>query len=126
MDLLAQVGLADRSNYKPSRLSGGQQQRVAIARALAMNPDVLLFDEPTSALDPELVGEVLQVMKDLAQQGRTMIIVTHEISFARDVSNNMIFLNQGRILEEGHPRELIASPRSEEMRRFLSRMSHNN
>ncbi|MGX5805445.1 amino acid ABC transporter ATP-binding protein [Bradyrhizobium sp. Arg314] len=124
LDLLARVGLADRADYRPSQLSGGQQQRVAIARALAMNPDVLLFDEPTSALDPELVGEVLAVMTDLAKEGRTMLIVTHEIAFARDVSNKMLFLRKGLVEEEGPPRSLIASPKSQELHRFLARMRH--
>ncbi|MDX1195072.1 ATP-binding cassette domain-containing protein [Sinorhizobium medicae] len=124
LDLLARVGLADRADYRPSQLSGGQQQRVAIARALAMNPDVLLFDEPTSALDPELVGEVLAVMTDLAKEGRTMLIVTHEIAFARDVSSKMIFLRKGVVEEEGAPRSLIDSPKSVELQRFLARMRH--
>lgn len=124
LDLLARVGLAERADYRPSQLSGGQQQRVAIARALAMNPDVLLFDEPTSALDPELVGEVLSVMTDLAKEGRTMLIVTHEIGFARDVSNKMIFLNKGEVAEEGPPRSLIDSPQTEDLARFLARMRH--
>ncbi|WP_352907801.1 amino acid ABC transporter ATP-binding protein [Mesorhizobium sp. M0816] len=124
LDLLARVGLSDRAGYRPSQLSGGQQQRVAIARALAMNPDVLLFDEPTSALDPELVGEVLAVMTDLAKEGRTMLIVTHEIAFARDVSSKMIFLRKGLVEEEGPPRSLIESPKSEELQRFLARMRH--
>ncbi|WP_018325690.1 amino acid ABC transporter ATP-binding protein [Rhizobium giardinii] len=124
LDLLARVGLSERADYRPSQLSGGQQQRVAIARALAMNPDVLLFDEPTSALDPELVGEVLAVMTDLAKEGRTMLIVTHEIAFARDVSSKMIFLRKGLVEEEGPPRDLIASPKSEELQRFLARMRH--
>ena len=122
LELLARVGLAERADYRPSQLSGGQQQRVAIARALAMNPDVLLFDEPTSALDPELVGEVLAVMQSLAEEGRTMLIVTHEIGFARDVSNKMIFLNKGTVGQEGPPRDLIESPSSEELQRFLARM----
>ncbi|MGO7960479.1 ATP-binding cassette domain-containing protein [Rhizobium leguminosarum] len=124
LDLLARVGLAERADYRPSQLSGGQQQRVAIARALAMNPDVLLFDEPTSALDPELVGEVLAVMTDLAKEGRTMLIVTHEIGFARDVSSKMVFLNKGQVEEEGSPRSLIESPKSEDLTRFLARMRH--
>ncbi|MER9708532.1 amino acid ABC transporter ATP-binding protein [Mesorhizobium sp. M0204] len=124
LDLLARVGMADRADYRPSHLSGGQQQRVAIARALAMNPGVLLFDEPTSALDPELVGEVLAVMADLAKEGRTMLIVTHEIGFARDVSSKMLFLRKGLVEEEGSPRSLIESPRSEDLKRFLARMRH--
>ena len=104
----------------PAHLSGGEQQRVAIARALAMDPEVMLFDEPTSALDPELVGEVLKVMRDLADEGRTMIVVTHEMAFAREVSNHAIFLHQGLIEEEGHPREILNNPQSERLRQFLS------
>jgi ABC-type histidine transport system ATPase subunit len=107
-------------DYYPIHLSGGQQQRVAIARALAMEPEVLLFDEPTSALDPELVGEVLKVMQALAEEGRTMIVVTHEMGFARNVSTEVIFLHQGRIEEQGPPAETFASPRSERFRQFLS------
>ncbi|RWD42120.1 amino acid ABC transporter ATP-binding protein [Mesorhizobium sp.] len=124
LELLARVGLAERADYRPSQLSGGQQQRVAIARALAMDPDVLLFDEPTSALDPELVGEVLAVIKDLAKEGRTMVIVTHEIGFARDVSDEMLFLRKGQVDEQGPPRYLIEAPKSEELQRFLARMRH--
>ncbi|KVW14641.1 amino acid transporter [Burkholderia cepacia] len=118
---LEKVGLAPRveSQY-PSHLSGGQQQRVAIARALAMNPDVMLFDEPTSALDPELVGEVLKVMQNLAEEGRTMIVVTHEMGFARNVSNRVMFLHQGRTEEEGSPEEVLNSPRSGRLKQFLS------
>jgi ABC-type histidine transport system ATPase subunit len=118
--LLAKVGIADKRNHYPAHLSGGQQQRAAIARALAMEPQVMLFDEPTSALDPELVGEVLKVMRDLAKEGRTMLIVTHEIGFAREVSSRTVFLHQGRIEEEGPPRELFGSPRSERLRQFLA------
>ncbi len=118
--LLARVGVAHRRHMYPAHLSGGEQQRVAIARALAMDPEVMLFDEPTSALDPELVGEVLKVMRDLAGEGRTMIVVTHEMTFARDVSNHAIFLHQGLIEEEGHPKELFTHPRSERLRQFLS------
>jgi arginine/ornithine transport system ATP-binding protein len=104
----------------PSQLSGGEQQRVAIARALAMEPEVMLFDEPTSALDPELVGEVLKVMRDLAAEGRTMIVVTHEMGFAREVSSHTLFLHQGVVEEEGDPREVLVRPRSERLRQFLS------
>jgi histidine transport system ATP-binding protein len=118
---LEKVGLAPRLEKQyPSHLSGGQQQRVAIARALAMHPDVMLFDEPTSALDPELVGEVLKVMQTLAEEGRTMIVVTHEMAFARNVSNHVVFLHQGRIEEEGHPDDVFGNARSERLRQFLS------
>ena len=120
MLVLEQVGIAEKENVYPSQLSGGQQQRVAIARALAMNPKVLLFDEPTSALDPELVGEVLRVMRDLADQGRTMIVVTHEMGFAREVSSKTIFLHQGRVEEEGAPKEVFGNPKSERCRAFLA------
>jgi octopine/nopaline transport system ATP-binding protein len=119
--LLAKVGLHERKDYYPAHLSGGQQQRVAIARALAMEPEVLLFDEPTSALDPELVGEVLKVMRDLALEGRTMIVVTHEMAFARDVSSRAMFLHEGQVEEEGVPGELFADPRSPRLRQFLER-----
>jgi polar amino acid transport system ATP-binding protein/octopine/nopaline transport system ATP-binding protein/arginine/ornithine transport system ATP-binding protein len=118
--LLARVGLAERMNMYPSALSGGQQQRVAIARALAMEPDAILFDEPTSALDPELVGEVLRVMQSLAAEGRTMIVVTHEMGFARDVSTNVVFMHKGRIAEQGPPQQMFAQPRSEEFRKFIA------
>ena len=118
--LLAKVGIADRRNYYPAHLSGGQQQRAAIARALAMQPRVLLFDEPTSSLDPELVGEVLRVMRSLADEGRTMLVVTHEMAFARDVSTQVLFLHQGRIDEEGPPDEVFSHPRSERLRQFLA------
>ena len=121
--LLAKVGLADRADYYPAHLSGGQQQRVAIARALAMDPDVMLFDEPTSALDPELVGEVLSVMRDLANEGRTMLVVTHEMAFARDVSSKTVFLHKGEICEEGPPAKLFSNPETEQFRAFLSRMN---
>ncbi|MEQ6437448.1 ATP-binding cassette domain-containing protein [Comamonas sp. w2-DMI] len=114
------VGLEGREDTYPGHMSGGQQQRVAIARALAVEPEVMLFDEPTSALDPELVGEVLRVMQVLAQQGRTMLVVTHEMGFAREVSNHVIFLHQGLIEEQGHPREVLSNPRSERLARFLS------
>jgi polar amino acid transport system ATP-binding protein/octopine/nopaline transport system ATP-binding protein/arginine/ornithine transport system ATP-binding protein len=119
--LLARVGLADRMDHYPAMLSGGQQQRVAIARALAMEPDAILFDEPTSALDPELVGEVLKVMQDLAAEGRTMIVVTHEMSFARDVSTEVIFLHEGRIAEQGPPDKLFDHPESDVFARFISK-----
>ncbi|WP_321860302.1 ABC transporter ATP-binding protein [Burkholderia cenocepacia] len=120
-EYLEKVGLAPRVEKQyPSHLSGGQQQRVAIARALAMHPDVMLFDEPTSALDPELVGEVLKVMQKLAEEGRTMIVVTHEMGFARNVSNHVMFLHQGRVEEEGVPSEVLANPKSERLRAFLS------
>ncbi|GAB6848832.1 ABC transporter ATP-binding protein [Paraburkholderia kururiensis] len=118
---LEKVGLAPRVEKQyPSHLSGGQQQRVAIARALAMQPDVMLFDEPTSALDPELVGEVLKVMQTLAEEGRTMIVVTHEMAFARNVSNHVMFLHQGRVEEEGHPSEVFGNTKSERLKQFLS------
>ena len=117
---LAKVGVAHRKNAYPSHMSGGEQQRVAIARALAVEPEVMLFDEPTSALDPELVGEVLKVMRDLAQEGRTMIVVTHEMGFAREVSTHVMFLHQGLVEEEGNPREVLARPRSERLQQFLS------
>ena len=118
--LLNRVGVASRKNMYPAHLSGGEQQRVAIARALAMDPEVMLFDEPTSALDPELVGEVLKVMRDLAEEGRTMMVVTHEMAFAREVSNHAIFLHQGLIEEEGHPKDMLVNPQSERLRQFLS------
>jgi len=122
LDLLAKVGLVDKANQHPIRLSGGQQQRVAIARALAMEPDVMLFDEPTSALDPELIGEVLAVMKSLATDlNMTMIVVTHEMGFAREVSDRVIFLHQGLIEEEGPPGEIFGAPKSERLRQFLSK-----
>jgi ABC-type histidine transport system ATPase subunit len=118
--VLQKVGILERKDYYPIHLSGGQQQRVAIARALAMDPEVMLFDEPTSALDPELVGEVLRVMRALAEEGRTMIVVTHEMGFAREVSTEVIFLHQGRIEEQGRPKEVFGAPRSERFRQFLS------
>jgi arginine/ornithine transport system ATP-binding protein len=117
---LSKVGLEGKENSYPAHLSGGQQQRVAIARALAMEPEVMLFDEPTSALDPELVMEVLKVMKDLAQEGRTMVVVTHEMGFAREVSKQVIFLHQGRIEEQGDPAQVFRAPRSERLAQFLS------
>jgi polar amino acid transport system ATP-binding protein len=118
-DLIAKVGLADKLAEYPARLSGGQQQRVAIARALAMEPKMMLFDEPTSALDPELVGEVLNVMKDLANQGMTMICVTHEMGFAREVADKVVFMAKGMILEEGTPEEIFTNPKTPEARQFL-------
>lgn len=121
MAYLEKVGIADRFHYYPAQLSGGQKQRAAIARALAMEPDVLLFDEPTSALDPELVGEVLRVMQDLAKEGRTMIMATHEMGFARDVSSHVIFLHGGIIEDEGAPSYIFTKPDSERCRQFLSR-----
>ena len=119
LDLLARVGLADKVNEYPNKLSGGQQQRVAIARALAMEPKIMLFDEPTSALDPELVGEVLSVMKKLAEDGMTMIVVTHEMGFAREVANRVIFMESGKIVEEGKPSEIFGAPKSERLQQFL-------
>ena len=119
-ELLARVGLSDKIDAYPRQLSGGQQQRVAIARALAMNPDVMLFDEPTSALDPEMIGEVLQVMKELAHAGMTMIIVTHEMGFAREVANRVIFMEDGMIVEEGPPSQIFGAPKEERTRQFLS------
>jgi polar amino acid transport system ATP-binding protein len=118
-DLLAKVGLADKADAFPSRLSGGQKQRVAIARALAMKPDVMLFDEPTSALDPELVGEVLAVIRRLANAGMTMIVVTHEVRFAREVADRIIFIDEGQIVEQGQPDEMLTNPKQERTRRFL-------
>jgi ABC-type histidine transport system ATPase subunit len=120
-ELLHKVGIHDRMNYHPAHLSGGQQQRVAIARALAMEPDMLLFDEPTSALDPELVGEVLRVIRQLAEEGRTMIVVTHEMDFARDVSSRVVFLHEGSIEEDGPPGEVFNNPSSERFRQFVSK-----
>ncbi len=119
--LLQKVGIHDRKNYYPAHLSGGQQQRVAIARALAMEPDMLLFDEPTSALDPELVGEVLRVMRQLAEEGRTMIVVTHEIGFAREVSSRVVYLYEGGIEEDGPPQKVFTNPSSERFRQFVSK-----
>lgn len=117
---LAKVGVSHRRDAFPAFLSGGEQQRVAIARALAMEPEIMLFDEPTSALDPELVGEVLRVMRGLAEEGRTMIVVTHEMAFARDVGNHVIFLSQGVIEEQGDPRDVLSNPSSERLQSFLS------
>lgn len=121
IQLLRKVGLEDKAKYKPNQLSGGQQQRVAIARALAMKPKVLLFDEPTSALDPELTGEVLKVIRELADQNTTMIIVTHEMAFARDVADHVIFMDDGRIVEQGDPRQVFENPSEERTKQFLSR-----
>ena len=120
-ELLAQMGLADRANHYPHQLSGGQQQRVAIARALALHPDILCFDEPTSALDPELTGEVLRVIRTLAEKRTTMIIVTHEMTFARDVADQLIFMDSGVIVEQGDPQQVINHPREERTRQFLAR-----
>ncbi len=119
MELLTRVGLADRANAYPSQLSGGQKQRVAIVRALCMEPEVMLFDEPTSALDPEMVGEVLDVMKELAREGMTMVVVTHEMGFAREVADRVIFMSDGVIIEEGSPKEIFESPREERTKNFL-------
>ncbi len=119
---LERVGLSDRADHYPSQLSGGQQQRVAIARALAMQPELMLFDEPTSALDPELVGEVLNVMRELAEEGMTMIVVTHEIGFAREVGDKLIFMDQGVIVEQGDPRQVIENPRQERTQEFLGKV----
>jgi polar amino acid transport system ATP-binding protein len=120
--LLDRMGLADKQDSYPGQLSGGQQQRVAIARALAMRPKLMLFDEPTSALDPELVGEVLDAMRALAAEGMTMIVVTHEIGFAREVADSLVFMDQGVIVERGMPREVIANPQHERTRAFLSKV----
>ncbi|MFO6003159.1 arginine/ornithine transport ATP-binding protein AotP, partial [Pseudomonas aeruginosa] len=117
---LAKVGVAHRKDAYPAHMSGGEQQRVAIARALAVEPEVMLFDEPTSALDPELVGEVLKVMQDLAQEGRTMVVVTHEMGFAREVSNQLVFLHKGLVEEHGCPKEVLANPQSDRLKQFLS------
>ena len=124
-ELLSQIGLSDRAGHYPHQLSGGQQQRVAIARALALHPDILCFDEPTSALDPELTGEVLKVIRSLAQQNTTMIIVTHEMAFARDVADQVIFMDGGVIVEQGEARQVIEHPREERTRQFLSRYAQN-
>ena len=122
LGLLKRVGLEDRAGAYPSQLSGGQKQRVAIVRALCMQPDVMLFDEPTSALDPEMVGEVLDVMKDLAAQGMTMAVVTHEMGFAREVASRVIFMDEGRIVEENTPREIFENPQSDRLKNFLSKV----
>ena len=122
MELLGRVVLADRANEYPNKLSGGQKQRVAIVRALCMDPEVMLFDEPTSALDPEMVGEVLDVMKDLAQKGMTMIVVTHEMGFAREVSNRVLFMDEGIIMEDNTPEELFSNPKCERLQSFLAKV----
>ena len=122
MKLLARVGLEDKAYEYPSRLSGGQKQRIAIVRALAMEPDVMLFDEPTSALDPEMVGEVLEVMKDLADEGSTMIVVTHEMGFAQKVADRVIFMDEGQILEEGEPEKIFNEPENPRTQDFLSKV----
>ena len=122
LELLRRVGLSDRADAYPSQLSGGQKQRVAIVRALAMEPDVLLFDEPTSALDPEMVGEVLDVMKELANEGMTMAVVTHEMAFAREVGTRVLFMADGHLIEEGTPQEIFDSPKSERLKDFLAKV----
>ena len=122
MELLTRVGLADKAQVYPASLSGGQKQRVAIARALAMDPEIMLFDEPTSALDPEMVGEVLDVIKDLADSGMTMVIVTHEMGFAKEVSSRVLFMDQGVIMESGTPKELFENPQNERTKLFLSKV----
>ena len=121
-ELLERVGLPERANDYPSQLSGGQKQRIAIARALAMNPDVMLFDEPTSALDPEMVGEVLELMRELARDGLTMVVVTHEMGFAREVANRVLFIDEGKIQEENRPEEFFANPKNPRLREFLSKV----
>lgn len=121
-ELLKRIGLDSKADAYPMQLSGGQKQRIAIVRTLAMNPDVILFDEPTSALDPEMVGEVLQVMRDLAKEGMTMVVVTHEMGFAREVANRVMFINEGIIAEEGTPQEIFSSPKSQRLQEFLSRV----
>lgn len=121
-ELLGRVGLADRADAYPNQLSGGQKQRVAIVRALCMEPDVMLFDEPTSALDPEMVGEVLDVMKELAHEGMTMVVVTHEMGFAREVGNRVLFMADGKLVEEGEPKELFEQPKSERLQDFLAKV----
>ena len=122
LELLARVGLADRANAYPSQLSGGQKQRVAIVRALAMQPEVMLFDEPTSALDPEMVGEVLEVMKELANSGMTMVVVTHEMGFAREVADRVLFMADGKLVEEGTPEEIFSHPKSPRLQDFLAKV----
>ena len=121
-ELLERVGLAEKANAYPAQLSGGQKQRVAIARALAMQPEIMLFDEPTSALDPEMVGEVLDVMKELAKSGMTMVVVTHEMGFAREVGTRLLFMDQGIIMEQGHPEEVFTNPQNERTKAFLSKV----
>ena len=125
-ELLEKVGLLDKIDVYPEKLSGGQMQRVAIARALAMNPKIMLFDEPTSALDPELVGEVLSVMKDLAREGMTMVVVTHEMGFAREVGDRVLFMDEGIIMEEGKPEEIFSNPKNERTRAFLGKILESN
>ena len=122
LELLKRVGLEDKKDAYPSSLSGGQKQRVAIARALAMNPEAMLFDEPTSALDPEMVGDVLEVMRDLAKKGMTMIIVTHEMGFAREVADRVIFMDEGYLIEEGSPENIFDNPKEERVREFLEKV----
>ena len=122
MALLERVGLPDRADAYPSQLSGGQKQRIAIVRALCMDPDVMLFDEPTSSLDPEMVGEVLDVMKQLARDGMTMVVVTHEMGFAREVGTRVMFMDEGKIVEENSPEELFSSPKSERLQSFLAKV----
>ncbi len=122
MQLLERVGLADRADAYPRQLSGGQKQRIAIVRALCMDPEVMLFDEPTSALDPEMVGEVLEVMKDLAKEGMTMVVVTHEMGFAREVGDRVIFMDEGRIIEQGAPEDIFDHPKSERLQQFLAKV----
>ena len=122
LELLERVGLADRATAYPSQLSGGQKQRIAIVRALCMDPDVMLFDEPTSALDPEMVGEVLEVMKQLAKEGMTMVVVTHEMGFAREVGTNVVFVDDGVIVEQGEPREFFENPKNQRLKDFLSKV----
>ena len=121
-ELLVRVGLPDKAKEYPNMLSGGQKQRIAIARALAMNPDVMLFDEPTSALDPEMVGEVLELMRELAQDGMTMVVVTHEMGFAREVASRVMFIDEGQIKEENAPKEFFANPSNQRLRDFLSKV----
>ncbi len=122
MNLLKKIGLEDKADVYPSTLSGGQKQRIAIVRSLAMNPDVILFDEPTSALDPEMVGEVLELMRELAKEGMTMVVVTHEMGFAREVANRVVFIDEGRIKEENTPEELFSHPKDERLKEFLSKI----
>ena len=121
-ELLARVGLPDKADAYPAQLSGGQQQRIAIARALAMNPDVMLFDEPTSALDPEMVGEVLAIMKELADDGMTIVVVTHEMGFAREVATRVLFMDEGQVMEENSPQEFFAHPKNDRLKDFLSKV----
>ena len=122
MALLRRIGLEDKADVYPSTLSGGQKQRIAIVRSLAMDPDVILFDEPTSALDPEMVGEVLELMKQLARDGMTMVVVTHEMGFAREVANRVVFMDEGRIKEEGNPKEFFENPKEPRLKDFLSKV----